>query len=468
MSPLNTPLSNPAPRWSERLAQRYALQLDASLVDWLDAQAWQQTGNFEFNQPIAPEQLLTDAPDAIWPGLMPPDFLPVLGNKYGDWLCLRVGPDNQVTEIVHWYHGGGDWIPWGRSLPEAIFFDAVRQHLPGRRQHHAIAAEPRRQGDTSDRLLVWALQHLPPIASQCVQSIATAQTISTNLARDLINTPICEIAVRCELVLAALDNSFRSLMSPALAAQLEVSWEPQVVRWLFDCDQLQPTERTAIQKLATDPVDFSQDWLTAAEHCRTVANAHPDLGWACDIAGWAAEREGDVKAALQWYQRGSLATAFADQSIRFRSHWFPQAAGKFSTWRLLQLTSPPSDAGALRGDAGAPPTYTGALPSPDARQASTPQWLAPYLDVVQQSDAHNLRPRVFNFWLEQAHHTLASGNPHDAYQAFYRAGWDLGIEKLSSYRELLQHLTSAAQACNQQARAALAQTHLQVFLQRFG
>ena len=72
---------------------------------------------------------------------MPCDFLPVLGNDRGDWLCVRFGNDNSANEIIHWYHGGGDWIPWGQTLAEAIVFDSVRAKLPGNRRDHAISAE---------------------------------------------------------------------------------------------------------------------------------------------------------------------------------------------------------------------------------------------------------------------------------------------------------------------------------------
>ncbi len=76
-------------------------------------------------------------------GFMLPDTLPILGNGYGDWLCMRVNADNTAGEVVHWYHGGGDWMPWGRNPAEAIAFDRLRQRLPGRRVAHATRpAEP--------------------------------------------------------------------------------------------------------------------------------------------------------------------------------------------------------------------------------------------------------------------------------------------------------------------------------------
>src|SRR5690606_36855447 len=100
--------------WSNKLAAHYGLQLPADLRAWLDDEIWRHAGGAEFSQPQSPDQLIE--PDgSIWGGFMLPDTLPIVGNDYGDWLCLRIAPDGQVSEVLHWSHGGGDWIPYGRS-----------------------------------------------------------------------------------------------------------------------------------------------------------------------------------------------------------------------------------------------------------------------------------------------------------------------------------------------------------------
>ena len=95
------------------------MRLSAELARWFDDELWQHEGRSEYREPIPPSDLIETFPEAIWPGLMPPDFLPVLGNMAGDWLCMRIEPMGEVAEIVQWYHGGGDWprhLGHGRNL----------------------------------------------------------------------------------------------------------------------------------------------------------------------------------------------------------------------------------------------------------------------------------------------------------------------------------------------------------------
>ncbi len=86
---------------------------------------------------------------------MLPDTLPLIGNEYGDWLCVRVDEDNRFGELVHWYHGGGDWIPVGKSIAEAVLHDIVDQFRPRKgqvlrgssRKHCSRAPQPSHSTD---------------------------------------------------------------------------------------------------------------------------------------------------------------------------------------------------------------------------------------------------------------------------------------------------------------------------------
>ena len=128
-------------RWSRAIAERYQLRLSAELDDWFDSGACEALGHGEFCEPATPDQLLGPAPECIWPGLMPPDVLPLVGNGLGDWLCGRVSAQGTIDEILYWYHGGGDYLPYGAGLAEALLFDTLADRLPGRRQLHAVPAE---------------------------------------------------------------------------------------------------------------------------------------------------------------------------------------------------------------------------------------------------------------------------------------------------------------------------------------
>jgi hypothetical protein len=103
--------ARPSSGWSRAIAERYALTLSADWAEWFDEVAVGELRGGEYCEPVHPSELLSATPEVIWPGLMPPDLMPVVGNGMGDWLCARVGPESTIREVVHWYHGGGDRLP---------------------------------------------------------------------------------------------------------------------------------------------------------------------------------------------------------------------------------------------------------------------------------------------------------------------------------------------------------------------
>ena len=128
-------------RWSTEIEQRYSLRLPDDVRAWLDEQVWRVAGGAEFRRAQTPEQLLDPLPGSIWAGFMLPDTLPIIGNDYGDWLCLRVAADGTISELVHWSHCGGDWIPYGTNLAEGLLYDAAAHVLYPQRATFA-EAEP--------------------------------------------------------------------------------------------------------------------------------------------------------------------------------------------------------------------------------------------------------------------------------------------------------------------------------------
>ncbi|MHB8972181.1 MAG: SMI1/KNR4 family protein, partial [Pirellulaceae bacterium] len=125
-------------RWSTEIENRYSLRLSDDVRAWLDERVWEDSGGAEFCRAQTPEQLLDPPPGAIWAGFMLPDTLPIIGNDYGDWLCLRIAADGTVSELVQWSHGGGDGIPCGKTLAEGLLYDAaVRVLYPNRAAHVA-------------------------------------------------------------------------------------------------------------------------------------------------------------------------------------------------------------------------------------------------------------------------------------------------------------------------------------------
>lgn len=445
--------------WSQRLQERYRFRLPVDLIDWFDGGVWQELGNSEFNQAVSPDMLLSDSPEVIWPGLMLPDALPLVGNRYGDWLCLRVGASDTVAEVVHWYHGGGDWIPWGKSLAEAIFFDTVRDLLPGVRASHAIPAEPRRRGTGNDRVFHWACDWLPSSVNVLLSDFSElwqdvpeksgsrpSQSVSDEhrqlFAKRLLTLPVCEVAVRCELALQSLDSSVQQHLSPKLASELGIDWEPTAVSWLFDNSLIDQRAMSALQGAVSQPFgDLAQNWQRAIEMVQPICEKREDLGWAFDLCGWYAEQSGRLQEAIGYYSRGAMALAFADQSIRFRTHWFPQGYGKFSLWRLQQLVE---DNTWLTADVR--------------------DWLAEFKKPEEQG----LRARVSAYWQQKGSLAQEQQDWQRAFAAFYRSGWDLGLDHMSDFRHCLRGLCEVAHSSGDSARAAVASTHYESFLNRFG
>jgi hypothetical protein len=414
-------------RWSQAVAARYQIQLSPELEDWFDRGVCGRLGNSEFCEPASPEQLISDAPDCIWPGLMPPDVLPLVGNGLGDWLCGRVSAEGTIDEIIYWYHGGGDYLPYGSRLAEAILFDALSDRLPGRRQLHAVPAEREPfeyQPMVCGSLVDWALSHLPHDVGAVLQIDAPPSLVLQELRRHKIALD----AVRCDEVLAAMDNDVRVRMTAKHADRMGVSWERDVAKWMFDTATIPEHRKRQLMQLWSEPADASlqQDWATAETICLSIADERDDLGWVHDCLGWAAQRRGDIERARDHYQKAAVTSLFTDQAVRFRSYFDSDKAAKFSIARLEELGI----------DHDLDPRYVAAL-----KDIANPQW----------------RAAVESYWLSQS---VREGVTHaERYDFIYRAGWDVGCDSMARYRDLLIQLSDAATAAGQVARAEVARTH---------
>ena len=283
------------------MAQHYRLNLPACLQDWFDHGASEADGSSEFCVPIHPADLLTPFPESIWPPLMPCDLVPLIGNQTGDFLCARVGSPHaagsqeSVSEIVHWYHGGGDRIPWGDTLPQAIVFDALVDHLPGPGHRHATPATPaeeRRCDPSANRLVQWALPYLPgPIADLFDSNgLALESTSPQQVASTLLTHEVAEVAVTFELIESTLF-----------------------------------------------PIAGPVDWKTAESLALSVTDRRDDLAWSWNVAALAAARRGDDGLAAQRYAKSCLCSNFSDQSVRLRHHWDHAKAAKFAADQLRSL-----------------------------------------------------------------------------------------------------------------------------------
>lgn len=414
--------------WSQRVSERYQVTLPADVAAWFDEQRWELSGGGEFNLPLSPEQVMDPEPGMIWPGFMLPDTLPLISNDYGDWLCLRIGSGGQIVECVYWSHAGGDWIPYGRTLAEALLYDALRGRETGGRTpggNFSATADPSQDGwkthvEWGWRQLGLATRDLPSLIDQSPEAFR----------QRIRDEGLARWAISRDEVLRHLDCELRLRSDYRVAQRIGVAWEPDYVQWMFDTDLIPDVRREEL--LAYFALEgtslLAQDWEAAERAALRVMEARSDLGWAYDVAGWAAERRGDIGAAVDRYWAGLKPSLFADHTVRFRTHWVADGFAKFAAARLYEL-----------------------------REQVPADWAEdPYFQLYWRQEPATLRPRVSEYWLEKAASAELAGEPAEAYQHYYRAGWDLGLDQLDGYARILEGLERTALSMGDMGQARIA------------
>ncbi len=421
-------------RWSSAIAERFRLKLSPQWIDWFDHGIHAVDGLGEFSEPSDPADLLCDSPECIWPGLMLPDLLPILTNGVGDWLCGRIGADNTIHEVVYWFHGGGDFLPYGQDLAQAITFANLVSRFPWKSRAHAIAAHPAGpKNDWSSGISHWALQFLPSDFVSKLLSQHNSTSTELPWAELLSDHRIAWEAVQCERVLALIDNDLRRFLQPSQVSHLEFSWERDWVRWMFDPQSIPDAWLDRLPHCVIRGTELDDRWNQAGELSRQVTLQRPDLAWAWDVYGWSCQRRGDRDQAIDAYSRSAQTSVFSDQSIRFRTHFDSATAAKFSVARLIELEA---------GD------------RVDREYGAA-------LTAVNQA---GWRRAVTGYWNSQA---AQASSAEQRYDWCYRGGWDVGCESMTDYHQQLNRLVIEAQASGQAARAEVAMTHLNCIEERY-
>ncbi|MFM2095546.1 MAG: hypothetical protein RIS70_2670 [Planctomycetota bacterium] len=417
---------------SRKLEEALHVRLSPSLVAWFDAEAWQSGRGAEFSLPLSAGQIIDPEEGTIWSGFMLPDTLPLASNEYGDWLCVRIDNRGQVAEILMWSHVGGDWIPYGRDWPDALLFDAASEVLYHRRhEYYGEDTGPDQPRAWSEWAAAWLAKSGTRVAP--FWNTATGSDRDIDPLAALHQAGICSAATAMASLLRHLDAELRSVLTLPLAQQLGFAWEPDAVSWLFDTRLAPgPAKETLCQRTRV-PADelFDQDWTAAESIARHVLRTRCDLGWAFDIVGWSAERRGDFETAVDCYLGGIRPSLFADNTTRFRTHWFADGYGKFSAARLFELRDYLPDR--LRQD--------------------------PYLSLFLRNDNSTLRSNVRDYWLERAHAAEHAGDHPRAYACFYQAGWDMGLQDIDDFREIFRGLRDNASQAGWPALEAIAALH---------
>jgi hypothetical protein len=396
-------------RPSDKLADRFGLKLEPAWKQWFDFQSRNLVLPGRFCHPVNIDELCQQSPQVLWPGFMQPDSLPLVGNDYGDWICARVTEDNRLGELIHWFHGGGDWIPVGHSIAEALLHDAIDQFRPIKKQ-----------------MLRGAVESIPlKNDADCLQGSKQ----KTEFLRWLENS-LSESNVKKQL------GSILELTEP--------EDYPKALRNLIDdgllveacsCDLIESIINKSLPNDKEQSIKnlSSQEWSEIEWLCEKIIRMRSDIGWSFALHGMSCEfRFAHERAQSSWFQ-GRFASAFSDQSVRLQLHHFEKHYKKCC---IAQLVSKPSQ-----------------LPDKIRNDG--------YLEQFTSSDANCLNSTIQNFWRQQGCEAMNQERFAEAYQAFYRSGWDLGAEKLMAFHQILTDMREAAAQAGWVARSRVIQSYLE-------
>jgi len=353
---------------------------------------------------------------------MLPDTLPILGNGCGDSLCLRFAGDGTLSEVVYWCHEGATWHPYGKTFSEAVLLDAAIQS----------------ESEPDVELIDWAIGWLG-LGTREQETLRNAYLGRRSDILDvLLESQLAETAIRkeyCERNCSSnLLTCCRQRGGQNLADSLGVPWS-EFGRWLFDTRLVPENQRMALERATGIAVDdlLRQNWEAAAYEAEKVAQKRSDLTWPYAVLGWASERNGDLDSAVKWYFSGLRSLA---STAGFTEQWSLRDAygeTKFVAERLSH--------------------HRGVLP-PDVLDDKF---------VVAVKDAGNrvgLLNAVPKFWRDMAALAERENRPRDAYQNYYRAGWDVYVYDFDDLEIILVSLSRHARTAGTESLARIAEHHL--------
>ena len=303
-----------------------------------------------------------------WGGSMLPDSLVLADSGCGDCLCLRFQINGTVREVVYWDHEGSNWHPYAPTIKEAI----------------TTSLYPNVDGELE---------------------VGTAFGVEEQRRK-------CEQALESQLAV-----KYRKVGGQGIADELGVPWE-SMVRWRWDTSSVPIGIRERLSQMFKTPADelLRQNWPKALQAAEAVLKVRSDLAWPYAVAGWAAEKAGDMEKAISLYAAGIK--GFGSTSDFSRTNF----KSKFVTSRLLELS---------------------------------PQGLTPscreYLDAAKDR-------KLRNYWIRLGEAKERAGFSDKAYWTYYRAGWDEYTSE--AQMEVLGRLERAATKAGSKTLATLAKHHI--------
>jgi hypothetical protein len=194
------------------------------------------------------------------------------------------------------------------------------------------------------------------------------------------------------------------------------------------------TELAKATRMSFDDLS-QQDWCGAVGHAERVVALRSDLSWPFAVSGWAAERQGDLTAAIKYYFAGLPALGTASDFTEYWEKIEPGQKRKFVVDRLMELCD--------------------SLP-PEVLENE-------YFNAVAGSKhSKEFFERVRRYWCERGALAEREGRYGDAYESYYGAGWDILV--LDDMDQILDCMVRNAEAAGWPALASIASQHRQGLL----
>ena len=189
------------------------------------------------------------------------------------------------------------------------------------------------------------------------------------------------------------------------------------------------------------------DYLKAESiSLRTIGGRHDGLdplSWTWNVAAIAAHQRGDLDIAIDRFGRSLLCSNFSDQSVRLRHVWKQSENAKYASWNLHRLV-------------------------PDHSFVNFDDQQLLLMKMYSSDDIDWRGQAVTDYWIDCSLTREREGDFAGAYDCMVRAGWDLGAAPMRAYEDILQQAARLADLAGQNARAAVARTHLACFHDRYG
>jgi hypothetical protein len=265
----------------DALASRLAVRIPDDLrAFWSAADPAALAPGGLFAEPLTPAEILDTALASL-----PIDFLPIVGDGSGSYLCARLGPHGDVLEYVFWAHDDwSDGLPFGRTFAEAILL--------------AAATNGEDDPDVAGPALAWALPRVEPALAA---AITAARTLGAPFDEDLLahgrgteslGTPGHEVrGARYEIH----DPHFQRYYRVEAALANSDAW--------YDLAALPAPVRAA---LARDYGGIAEPaWTTMATASARVLAHRDDIGWAWVLHADLAGHRGDQAEARRAITRAS-------------------------------------------------------------------------------------------------------------------------------------------------------------------